>query len=173
MATNAQKTDFRWDIFTQEQLERQLMDETNGHLKTISTLAGNVRKEKAPITQAERQLSDGKARKQFESLGPIVGQTSLTAGEKSKPLEPSQIKKLDNSDPNPYVVSINNGQPKLTFSISKNQHPREPFIRTVCEQEKVKVYINASHPFYSDRICLLYTSPSPRDLSTSRMPSSA
>ena len=29
---------------------------------------------------------------------------------------------------------------------------------------------SASHPFYT---CLLYTSPSPRDLSTSRMPSSA
>ena len=42
-------------------------------------------------------------------------------------------------------------------------------------------YIEAKPPFgagYSgkagmDKICLLYTSPSPRDLSTSRMPSSA
>ena len=29
------------------------------------------------------------------------------------------------------------------------------------------------HNFYTGKACLLYTSPSPRDLSTSRMPSSA
>eukprot|EP00831_Metopus_contortus_P078378 TRINITY_DN7571_c0_g1_i1.p2 TRINITY_DN7571_c0_g1~~TRINITY_DN7571_c0_g1_i1.p2 ORF type:complete len:164 (+),score=49.72 TRINITY_DN7571_c0_g1_i1:77-568(+) len=35
-------------------------------------------------------------------------------------------------------------------------------------------YVFESHPMYSALIpCLLYTSPSPRDLSTSRMPSSA
>ena len=31
----------------------------------------------------------------------------------------------------------------------------------------------AIHRFKTDESCLLYTSPSPRDLSTSRMPSSA
>ena len=31
----------------------------------------------------------------------------------------------------------------------------------------------AVYPMEEDAICLLYTSPSPRDLSTSRMPSSA
>ena len=33
--------------------------------------------------------------------------------------------------------------------------------------------LDAFHPAKRRRICLLYTSPSPRDLSTSRMPSSA
>ena len=32
---------------------------------------------------------------------------------------------------------------------------------------------NKSDSYFKDIICLLYTSPSPRDLSTSRMPSSA
>ena len=36
----------------------------------------------------------------------------------------------------------------------------------------VAVEDNVKHPLYN-KICLLYTSPSPRDLSTSRMPSSA
>ena len=35
---------------------------------------------------------------------------------------------------------------------------------------KVEVYVDDTH---NNNICLLYTSPSPRDLSTSRMPSSA
>ena len=37
-------------------------------------------------------------------------------------------------------------------------------------EEKMK---NIGEPFVYMGICLLYTSPSPRDLSTSRMPSSA
>ena len=43
--------------------------------------------------------------------------------------------------------------------------------------ETVSCLSEEDHPFprpcLKDRICLLYTSPSPRDLSTSRMPSSA
>ena len=36
------------------------------------------------------------------------------------------------------------------------------------------VNVNKSeYQLYMSRVCLLYTSPSPRDLSTSRMPSSA
>ena len=34
-------------------------------------------------------------------------------------------------------------------------------------------FLNNLEPFSEDNPCLLYTSPSPRDLSTSRMPSSA
>ena len=36
-----------------------------------------------------------------------------------------------------------------------------------------KAYLDYSMYVILDRACLLYTSPSPRDLSTSRMPSSA
>ena len=44
-------------------------------------------------------------------------------------------------------------------------------IGTVLKQhEPINNYINQFGPFWA---CLLYTSPSPRDLSTSRMPSSA
>ena len=34
-------------------------------------------------------------------------------------------------------------------------------------------YIDENGAHYNVNVCLLYTSPSPRDLSTSRMPSSA
>ena len=36
-----------------------------------------------------------------------------------------------------------------------------------------KIPLSLAYPFTALAICLLYTSPSPRDLSTSRMPSSA
>ena len=41
--------------------------------------------------------------------------------------------------------------------------------------ESMSMINNVTNPDYSeqDLVCLLYTSPSPRDLSTSRMPSSA
>ena len=35
------------------------------------------------------------------------------------------------------------------------------------------IEVQVAGTFAKDRFCLLYTSPSPRDLSTSRMPSSA
>ena len=44
-------------------------------------------------------------------------------------------------------------------------------------QERIRQYFNEGMDLYNELlregICLLYTSPSPRDLSTSRMPSSA
>ena len=43
-----------------------------------------------------------------------------------------------------------------------------------CKSELIyRVYLNYSESINTFSICLLYTSPSPRDLSTSRMPSSA
>ena len=44
---------------------------------------------------------------------------------------------------------------------------------TINLREIVKHMPKRSHPMDVARTCLLYTSPSPRDLSTSRMPSSA
>ena len=41
------------------------------------------------------------------------------------------------------------------------------------EQNKKKVFFDAEHFFDGYKDCLLYTSPSPRDATTSRMPSSA
>ena len=44
----------------------------------------------------------------------------------------------------------------------------------ICNIDFKKIDTARQHwPFFRDRSCLLYTSPSPRDLSTSRMPSSA
>ena len=40
-------------------------------------------------------------------------------------------------------------------------------------EEFKNIFLNFISPEERDNICLLYTSPSPRDLSTSRMPSSA
>ena len=45
----------------------------------------------------------------------------------------------------------------------------EKFCRRAVEKENIDVFVAGS----SSKICLLYTSPSPRDVSTPRMPSSA
>ena len=46
-----------------------------------------------------------------------------------------------------------------------------PNVNNKITEESLKIYSNQIIGIYKD--CLLYTSPSPRDLSTSRMPSSA
>ena len=63
--------------------------------------------------------------------------------------------KLEEFNPDGYFISNGPGDPK-------------PLKKA---QEVAKEIINENKPLFG--ICLLYTSPSPRDLSTSRMPSSA
>ena len=46
-------------------------------------------------------------------------------------------------------------------------------IENNAEDPKIQAFIRAAEAAPMDMGCLLYTSPSPRDLSTSRMPSSA
>ena len=49
-------------------------------------------------------------------------------------------------------------------------------LSTLLRPDRGEIRIDGENPFENPRIfrsCLLYTSPSPRDLSTSRMPSSA
>ena len=46
-------------------------------------------------------------------------------------------------------------------------------VYNITRGEKVEGYVLAAEVIGASKACLLYTSPSPRDLSTSRMPSSA
>ena len=151
-SVNSLKTDFSWVAFTHEKLEAEIIKQTNGHIKEIRDFARSVRKEKAPITDTERALLDERTRSQLESLGPTIKVAEITAGETADELTKSQIAELEGSDDAPYHVSINGGQPNVRFYVAKKLHPKEPFIRTHCEQEKVNIYINAQHPFYVERI---------------------
>ena len=67
-----------------------------------------------------------------------------------------------------FIPNRTKTQEPSNNSQRKNQLTQEE-IKNILEQEIQE--INAS--VRQDIICLLYTSPSPRDLSTSRMPSSA
>ena len=58
---------------------------------------------------------------------------------------------------------------------SKNQIDTKSLVEIIDKSKKRKNFKvhNATKVFQALRICLLYTSPSPRDISGSRMPSSA
>ena len=66
------------------------------------------------------------------------------------------------SAPNTRTVKFADGyEHRILFGLAQHQNPKIfTFTFNVSETD-------------ADTICLLYTSPSPRDLSTSRMPSSA
>ena len=57
----------------------------------------------------------------------------------------------------------------ITFDVNEAWKDRIPEVVHEDGTARVQIVTKAAHPRY----CLLYTSPSPRDLSTSRMPSSA
>ena len=88
--------------------------------------------------------------------------------------EPSiqtEIKRNFNTQHYPKT-NITPGAP-IEFEISKT--PNE-YINLANTRQNVKIKIiktDAQQNMFFRYICLLYTSPSPRDLSTSRMPSSA
>ena len=72
--------------------------------------------------------------------------------------KPTVIANAEGFRTTPSVVAYTKNQDQLVGQIAKRQ-----------------AVMNPENTFYSAKrfVCLLYTSPSPRDLSTSRMPSSA
>ena len=60
----------------------------------------------------------------------------------------------------------------VTNHFARIHIPDDP-VNSDMDFQNLMVNIRASLMEAVDRVCLLYTSPSPRDLSTSRMPSSA
>ena len=90
--------------------------------------------------------------------------------------EKLMTKLSEKSGKNPYRVYLSHSQDAkknpLTFN-EKVKYSRKMFpkhARQIMSDMKVKTVFDAATKLYN---CLLYTSPSPRDLSTSRMPSSA
>ena len=67
-----------------------------------------------------------------------------------------------------FFVYVNNIQPKLGLDLQGGVS-----VILTAEEGTDPELIEQAVEIMRTRICLLYTSPSPRDLSTSRMPSSA
>ena len=105
----------------------------------------------------------------------------------SDPLElrwSGMIKRLRDAVPDaPVTVWCNEDTPLLWNDILKNLSGHDPYTVLAGRDDflgelmvkggvqRMRSYLDAHPP--QNEICLLYTSPSPRDLSTSRMPSSA
>ena len=74
------------------------------------------------------------------------------------------IFELDDSTESGYVVSV----PKKNFPRAVDRNKLKRLVREVLRKN-----VDVFGGIEEGKFCLLYTSPSPRDLSTSRMPSSA
>ena len=68
------------------------------------------------------------------------------------------------------------GSQKEIVALAKKDQSGENWEKKILDfvpNKKLLTYYETKHLFINNVFCLLYTSPSPRDLSTSRMPSSA
>ena len=73
----------------------------------------------------------------------------------------------------PSAEQIKNKLTDLQYKVTQQEGTEPPFQNEYWQNTKPGIYVDivSGEPLFSS--CLLYTSPSPRDLSTSRMPSSA
>ena len=94
-------------------------------------------------------------------------------------LLPGELIELRQVEDTNQAMAITGGAPAeftpVLLGITKASLNTDSFISAASFQETTRVLTEAAIEGKSDwlRGCLLYTSPSPRDLSTSRMPSSA
>ena len=84
-------------------------------------------------------------------------------------LEPPQLYVQQNPVPNAYTFAMRGKQPFIVLHTSLIEMLTPQEVQAVIAHELG--HLKCEHGVYLT--CLLYTSPSPRDLSTSRMPSSA
>ena len=78
--------------------------------------------------------------------------------------------------PEAIIIVVSNPMDTMTYLVNKSfDIPKNRVIGMggILDSSRFKTYISLETNFSQHDICLLYTSPSPRDLSTSRMPSSA
>ena len=81
--------------------------------------------------------------------------------------EEQKLRKLAAEAEFPIYISNFLGE----FSEARARHFRYDFFQEVMKKTGATALVTAHHA--DDQVCLLYTSPSPRDRSVSRMPSSA
>ena len=148
----------------------------------------------APPAQFLEAVPSDESKDEFECFrhgrrnpGRILDDTELSFKWTAEELENELGSPIDWVDPGlkvkVYIDDINNVE-KVHHShaisytteqkrsiLAHAQHSEENFKAVKKEAEKIKISVNDKKTQLL--CCLLYTSPSPRDLSTSRMPSSA
>ena len=104
---------------------------------------------------------------------------SITQEDKKTLIKDYATKKGDTGSPEVQVAILTKRIVNLTEHFKthkKDNHSRRGLLKMVSLRRKLLDYVREKDENrYKELIksCLLYTSPSPRDLSTSRMPSSA
>ena len=94
--------------------------------------------------------------------------------EENNSIESSPNLNEDNKDLNEGIKKEENVKAFTEFlEKASSQDSSEEKVKLDSEQQKTKIDKSLFKRFLNNGFCLLYTSPSPRDISGSRMPSSA
>ena len=99
-------------------------------------------------------------------VGTLYAQSMVTSGDINKSMVTDYKQFFTKENCNQVLID--------TFSICydwKRKSPTAVYVEVT--GENVVKDIEKRPPFFTDKSCLLYTSPSPRDATLSRMPSSA
>ncbi len=150
---NALKKDFMWDHYSKEQLEKAIIEQTNGHILEVKKYADGYSENKGTISPGQRTLSDSKTKDKLEdsTISDALREGAIAARNDPPKMDKSQADKLKQSDPNILRVAVNSGEPNVNVILGE-QHATEPFLSTILHPDEVDCFINPKHPFYTQKI---------------------
>ena len=114
-----------------------------------------------------RQIAE-RERAPMYVVGEVTGDHRFTIKNKEEAAAPLDLKLSDMFGSSPKTILKDETVSPNFQSIKYDQEFLEAYLEDVLKLEAV-----ACKDWLTNKVCLLYTSPSPRDLSTCRMPSSA
>ena len=136
-----------------------------------------------PAIAIEQKVSTANSRSTVGSLTEVYDYLRLLyarIGKTYSPVSGELVKRHQVSDVTDYVLGFEEGDKvQLFIPLQQKYGDRlvEQELNLLLQKGYTRLYVNKKLERIEDllesKICLLYTSPSPRDLSTSRMPSSA
>ena len=154
LTPNALKTDFLWKEYTLQKLEKEIIKQTNKHIKTLRKIATQKRVKKGPISRGQKVLTDDEIKNRLESdvFGGSLAPGDVVAGGDGVPeLTPEEVAEIRKTDQTPLKISINKGEPVVEVYMGLH-HENEPFMSTKLEPNKILVFINPNHAFYTQKV---------------------
>lgn len=154
LTPNALKTDFLWKEYTLQRLQKEIIKQTDDHIKTLRKIATQKRVKKGPISRGQKVLTDDEIKNRLESdvFGGSLAPGDVVAGGDGVPeLTPEEVAEIRKTDQTPLKISINKGEPVVEVYMGLH-HENEPFMSTKLEPNKILVFINPNHAFYTQKV---------------------